>query len=103
MDVVLQTISDNWSTLVTAPWAFGAVLVLGLIIGWSAAYVHFRERLRARKERLKQAKEQLAASPVLERQIEAAITGALRNQVFEIPGKQIAVSTTSVHSSSYLA
>lgn len=72
-DWLLQQIQNNWGTVLKAPGAFIAALALGLVVAWVVAHVHYRERLKSRKKRLKQAQEQLQFASATIIQKEASI------------------------------
>lgn len=56
---LLKVIYEEWATVAAHPQAFVAVLALGLLVGWAAAWLILRQRLIHHREMLEQYKEAL--------------------------------------------
>jgi hypothetical protein len=53
MEALVKVINEQWAVVMTAPAAFLAVLALAALVGWLAASIVLKQRLRLAANQLK--------------------------------------------------
>jgi hypothetical protein len=53
MEALVKVINEQWAVVMTAPAAFLAALALGALVGWFAAWIILKQRLRLAANQLK--------------------------------------------------
>ena len=66
-DLLVESIREEWVTMMAHPAAFMAVLTIGLMFGWAAAWVILNQRLTHHRELVDYYKEAVAGkAPVVD-------------------------------------